>query len=272
MQDTTRKKRYIRHAHAVAASGRITLPFSEVIPTHGAVALPLYGGYNSTRVEGCRYKEILSFGSAYSEVAGSDHGPDGPFDTLAMTVVEKLNILNVVTCDRVVARISSKYPYRANKPGEPDKPGEPEFTTVGSRFEGLRVGKYFFDHLDFGVGVVCECATWANLREAFQGDKKKALTEAALSAPDGAPGPVPKGEQMPRMLGFSLAPSAGKPSNITEVQAQIRIPQFGTVYLGELFVTQYSRQLTMLRVEMGCPIAGDSSAAAAFVSGDPFPP
>jgi hypothetical protein len=261
MQDTTKRKRYIRQASAIAASGRITKPFCDVIPTHGAVALPANGGYSSTRVEGCRYKEILSFGSAYSEVAGSDHGPDGPFDTLAMTVIEKLNILDVVTCDRVVARVSSKFPSK-------DKDGktinEPEFTTVGSRFEGLRIGNNFFAHLDLGVGAVCKCGTWNSLQKGFQGDSKNALMKAALFAPEG--------NQLPRMLGFSLAPSAEESPNRTEVQAQIYVPQFGTVYLGEFFVTQYSRQLTMLRVALGCPVAGDTTVATASMSGDPFPP
>jgi len=261
MQDTTTRKRYIRQASAIAASGRITLPFNEDIPTHGDVALPQNGGYNSTRVEGCRYKEILSFGSAHSEVAGSDHGPDGPFDTLAMTVIEGLNILDVVTCDRVVARVSSTFPTT-------DKEGntinEPEFTTVGSRFEGLRIGNHFFDHLDLGVGVVCNFANWTSMQEGFQGDNGRALRDAALF-------PL-EGDQLPRMCGFSLAPSAGRSSNITEVQAQIRVPQFGTVYLGEFFVTQYSRQLVMLRVEMGSPVAGKQLTGSAHVVGDSFPP
>ena len=261
MQDTTKRKRYIRKASAIATSGRITKPFSDAIPTHGAVVLPVNGGYNSTRVEGCRYKEILSFGFAYSEVAGSDHGPDGPFDTLAMTVIEKLNILDVVTCDRVVARISSKFPSTDRDGKTID---EPEFTTVGSRFEGLRIGNNYFAHLDLGVGAVCNCGTWTSLQKGFQGDSRNALMKAALFAPEG--------NQLPRMLGFSLAPSAEESPNRTEVLAQIHVPQFGTVHLGEFFVTQYSRHLVMLRVEMGCPVGGDASAGGGYVSGDPFPP
>jgi hypothetical protein len=261
MQDTTQRKRYLRQASAIAASGRITRPVSDVIPTHGAVSLPANGGYYSTRVEGCRYKEILSFESAYSEVAGSDHGPDGPFDTLAMTVIEGLNILNVVTCDRVVARIASKFPTM-------DKDGktinEPDFTTVGSRFERLRIGNHFFDHLDLGVGVVCDCGSWTSMQKGFQGDSRNALMKAALFPPEG--------NALPRMLGFSLAPSPEKSSNITEVLGQIYVPQFGTVNLGEFFVTQYSRQLVMLRVELGCPVAGDTTVATASMVGDSFPP
>ena len=130
MEDKTRRKRYLHQASAIATWGHITRPFCELIPTQAASALPVSGGYVSARAEGFRYKEIMSFASAYSEVEGSEHGPDGPFDTLALTVIEKLNILDLVTCDRVMARISSM-----------SKGDDPEFTTVGSRFERLRIGR-----------------------------------------------------------------------------------------------------------------------------------
>jgi len=259
MQDQIRNKRYLRQASAIAASGRVTRPFCEIIPTHAAVTLPLDGGYNSTRAECFRYKEILSIASAHSQVAGSDYGPDGPFDTLAMTVIEGLNILDVVTCDRIVARISSKFPSK-DKAGKTTD--EPEFTTVGSRFERLRVGKYFFDHLDLGVGFVCDCTTWTSMQRGFQGENKDALLKAALSAP--------KGKEMPRLVGFSLA-NPGKSSNITEIQAGIHVPQFGTVYLGEYFVSQYARSLVMLRVDMGCPVGGRVTSGSASTAGEPFP-
>src|SRR5258706_6275761 len=233
MQDQTRKSRYLRQASAIAASGRITRPFSDIIPTHAAVTLPMDGGYESSRVESFRYKEILSFASAYSQVAGSDYGPDGPFDTLAMTVIEGLNILDVVKCDRMVARISSKFPGTVDQgdghdlthevvelfdklrddPKKPPPP-EPEFTTVGTRFEGLRIGNLVFDELDLAVGPLCECTTWARLQASIRSGKLKGpLTEGAMSAPNGDKVELPDGKIMPRMLGFSLAPS-GRSSNI----------------------------------------------------------
>src|SRR5690348_13619660 len=133
MDDKTRRKRYLHQADAIAAWGHITRPFCEPIPTQAALALPVAGGYGSARVDGFRFKEILSFGAAYTEVVGSEHNPEGPFDTLALCAIEKLNILDVVTCDRLVARISSRRDL-AND--------EPEITTLGSRFEGLRIGNH----------------------------------------------------------------------------------------------------------------------------------
>ena len=36
----------------------------------------------------------------------------------------------------------------------------------------------------------------------------------------------------------------------------ILIPGFGVVYFGEYLITPTSRRLTMLRIELGCPITG----------------
>jgi len=277
MEDKTRKKRYVHQASAIATSGYITRPCCDLMPTQGALALPATGGYGSTRVEGFRYKEILSFASAYTEVAGSEHGPEGPFDTLALTAIEKLNILDVVTCDRVVARISSKRTSDSE---------EPEITTVGSRFERLRIGNLFFEHLDFGAGVICECATWGQLRKMLHDEsenedesknkdasknKKVTLKQSGLSAPNGDSIPIPDGEKMPHMVGLSLAPGSGRSANIASVPWKIDVPQFGSVYLGEFFISQYSRRLTMLRVELGCPLAGGGSAGSGSGGGDTFP-
>ena len=263
MEDKTRKKRYLHHASAVAAWGQITRPFCEPIPSQAALALPVTGGYGSARVGGFRFKEILSFGAAYTEVIGSEHGPEGPFDTLALCAIEKLNILDIVTCDRLVARISST--RIVNDP-------EPEITTVGSRFERLRIGNHFFEELDLGAGVVCECVTWKKLQAALQdGKQREALSQAAMAAPNGDRVALPDGKQMPSKIGISLAPGCGRSASIKEVPWSIAIPQVGTVYLGEMFVSQYGRQLVMLRVELGCPLAGGGGSGGAGGGGDSFP-
>jgi hypothetical protein len=263
MEDTKRKKRYLHQANAIAAWGHITRPFSEPIPMQAALALPVTGGYGSARVDGFRFKEILSFGAAYTEVVGSEHSPDGPFDTLALCAIEKLNILDVVTCDRLVARISSRRDLKSE---------EPEITTLGSRFERLRIGNYFFEELDLGAGVLCECVTWRKVREALQdGTKREALSRGVMTAPDGDGVALPDGEQMPNKLGISLAPGCGRSAGIREVPWRIPLEQVGTVYLGEFFVSQYTRQLVMLRVELGCPLSGSGGAGGAGGGGDSYP-
>ena len=263
MEDKTIRSTYLHDASAVAASGQIVSPFEDLIPTQAALALPVSGGYGSTRVEGFRYKEILSFGSAYTEVAGAG-GKDGPFETMATAAIEKLNILDVITCERMVCRIASAFSAGGK---------EPTFTTLGSRFERLRVGNYFWDELDLGAGILADCPTWSKLQNALRnGGTRDQLKRVAMPAPNGDPVPLPEGERMPNLVGFSLGSAAGKSANAMEVPTRINLAQLGTVHLGQFFVNQYTRQLVMIKVDLGCSLNGSGGAGGGKSGGSPFPP
>ena len=122
------EKTFLYHALASGVSGKITLPFQDVIAVQAPSALPFTGGYSSSRVEGFRYKDIFSFSSASTTTAGSEN--ENSYDTLATAVVEGLNVLNVITADRVVARLASKYTKNTR---------EFSATFAGTHFQNLRV-------------------------------------------------------------------------------------------------------------------------------------
>jgi len=61
---------FLYHALATGVSGRITLPFEHSIAVQAPSALPFIGGFSSARVEGYRFEQILSFGSAESSTEG----------------------------------------------------------------------------------------------------------------------------------------------------------------------------------------------------------
>jgi hypothetical protein len=121
-------KTFLYHALASGMSGQITLPFQHVIEVQAASALPFTGGYSASRAEGFRFKDIISFSSASTITTGSETSE--AFNTLATATVEGLNILNVVTADRVVARLASKYSKETRKHSA---------TFAGSYFENLRI-------------------------------------------------------------------------------------------------------------------------------------
>lgn len=122
---------FLYHALASGVSGHITLPFQEVIQVQAPSALPFTGGYSASRAEGFRYKDILSFSFASTVSTGSESSHF--FNTLATATVEGLNIFDVVTADRVVARLASKYSKDT---------GEQSSTFAGSHFENLRIAGY----------------------------------------------------------------------------------------------------------------------------------
>ena len=119
---------FLYHALAVAASGQITVPFQHIIEVQAPSALPFTGGYSASDAPEFRFARIASFASAHSVTTGSEIG--GSFNTLATATIEGLNILNVVTADRVVARLASRY--------TPDTK-ERVNSFAGSHFANLRI-------------------------------------------------------------------------------------------------------------------------------------
>jgi hypothetical protein len=53
---------------------------------------------------------------------------------------------------------------------------------------------------------------------------------------------------------------------------KVQIPGFGTVYLGEFVIAPSQRSITMLRVKLGCPVAGNVLMGFAAGNGMPYPP
>jgi hypothetical protein len=261
-------KRYLFQASAFGIAGQIAHPFNDLIPVQAASALPSVGGFGSARADGFRYREILSFASAYSQVVGTE-AAEGVLEIVSLSVVEKLNLLDVVTCDRIVARLSSKYTsdYEAGS-----GPPESSIVPLGSRFEGLRIGNHFFERLEVAPDYFCqpEQACWTGLCKAVEKDRGL-LQNLSLPAPDGRPVPLPDDLQSTGLLGFCIALGEPKPGEVLGAPLRFEVPQFGTVHLGEFFCYPSSRSLTMLRVELGCSHHGNVSGPETCIRSHPYP-
>src|SRR5262245_56875920 len=120
------KLQFLYHGGAVAASGHITLPFRETMEIQASAALPVTGGHGWARAEKFLHRSYFSFERAETQVVGSYSEKDKAHGTLATTTIEGINIMDIVTCDRVVARITSKYP---------EDESEASFIPLGSRIE-----------------------------------------------------------------------------------------------------------------------------------------
>jgi hypothetical protein len=133
------------HAEAHALAGALKLPFMQGIKKQAFVKLEgqladlpeeerAQRNYFSQHAKNFRLEGIISYAAAHTQVAGhSSDKHDGASVTLATSVVEDLNVLNVVTADRVVAQISTTH-----IPGEPS----PHVTFLGTHFENLRIARH----------------------------------------------------------------------------------------------------------------------------------
>jgi hypothetical protein len=136
------------HAEAHALAGKLRLPFEEHIKKQAFVKLEgnlddlpveerAQRNYFSQHSKNFRLEGIVSYAAAHTQVSGhQSEKHDGASVTLATSVVEDLNVLNVVTADRVVAQISTTH-----IPGQ----YSPHVTFLGTQFENLRIARHRAD-------------------------------------------------------------------------------------------------------------------------------
>jgi hypothetical protein len=284
---------HIYHAHALGVAGNIIRPIPQMISSLASTSLSPMGGHGSDHVENFELKGIVSFRSAFVEVAGTHDKETDTHSTISSAVIEKLEIMGgIVTADRVVARLSSHHPMSAkqvkDQPGK-QKPadkslGEPSITPTGSYFENLRVAGYPIA-LSLKTHLFCEHDTFSKVEDEHKGKLRDSLLCNKLK---GAKGKHPSLdrfyhglEDSPQTHGIYICSMANhldlKANPLYEHELEnfgsvIYVPKFGVIHLAELVIERYSRRLNMVRIHMGSPIEGTISAAALFSNGTTIPP
>jgi hypothetical protein len=266
---------FFYHADGNAIGGVLQRPYPQVITSPTSISLPSAGGYGSSRTDGFRIDHVLSVQAAYAHVAGTvDEGTDGSWTSLVTTVVEGVNILEVVTADRIVAQLSVKHPREGYVP---------TVSLAGCQLVNLCVnGKSLDPQLNLNVFNVQQPENQPRvsflrhpdvLQTAIAHSQK--ITGAA-NAPDWVKfryGWVAS-EKGPEERGYLLCSLVdevrGAPPNTTYGHV-VSIPDFGDLILGELLFDSGSFHLTMLRAEMGCMAQGTLGMAVAASNGRPMP-
>jgi hypothetical protein len=134
---------HVYHAEAHVLSGNLKHPVDQPIEHHAHVVLKNRCSDHITQtVEETSLKGLISFKAGHTRVSGSqiknkkdlwgnDHSG---WVTLSTSVIEGLNVFEVITADRMVAQVSTEH---AEEHGH-----VPKVTFLGTRFENLRVGGY----------------------------------------------------------------------------------------------------------------------------------
>jgi hypothetical protein len=257
---------FLYHTEAVGLSGHISLPVQDTIPLQASIASAIGAGSGKTRVENFRHLDYLSIGSMESHVVSSYSERDQAYGTLASIVIEDLNNLNVVTCDRIVSRLTSKHSKYEKDGKEGTAPGS--FILHGTHFDGLKIAGHTIE-LDLAVGLFSELSTWERLNTAFEtdGDLRKEINALAMHPTTGTQLPVHNG-----IFACTLATFPEKlPRGITRKDHGIYVPHFGTIYAAEYYITATSRRLRMLHVDLGCTVEGCNGHGDSGANGSGYP-
>jgi hypothetical protein len=261
---TTRK--HIFNAEAKIIEGQLRQPIPHQIQPQAHTLLPAEGGYRFSQARDYRIEGVLRIESAYSHVSGnSSLKPDGGWETLSTTVVEGLNILEILTADRVVGQIITTHPAIGHVP---------TISFLGTRFENLRVaGKPV--ELDLDVNILGEKPE----NDAPYTKEGRVLSRIAnqyqrISGSAGVPvelaghyNQLASGLESAEKVECSLVNQAVGSYSGKTFGHIIRIPHFGTVTLGKVTLThsQFAAgtpektlvELTMIDLKLGCAIDGD---------------
>src|SRR5215813_565984 len=281
---------HVYHASAYGLAGELIRPTRHTIPTQSATVLGVGGGRGSQRIENFRFDGIVSFDAAYVEVGGSYDPCHRRHTTFAHSVIEGLNIAEVVKADKIVARMAVYSPHID------DKGGENSFDITGSHFENLRIAGHKLD-VKLATHRFHKCDTFTALEDEYQ--KKSAddiLCRTKLSLPtnlralegefhalDGIADVADewKKNSKKRARGNEafwcsaandLEQHFGKDSEMKAFGCFICIPKFGVVRLAEVVIHKNFRLLNMIRVQMCSTGEGNFNGGGTGGNGGPMPP
>jgi hypothetical protein len=276
------------HAEAHVLSGTLRRPIEQEIEPHAPTELHGRRSGHLTRVvEDVTIEGLVSFKKGSSRVSGAKSLKHNGWVTLSTSIMEGLNVFEVITADRIVSQVSTDHAYEDGH--------FPSVTFLGTQFNNLRVSGFpvaleldyaicgekpagdqsYLDNFDFLDRVRQRTEQIANadglpkdLKDQY--DKDLATIKAMI---DGHKDTEPK-------ITCSLVKSIG-PIPIPGVQSfghVLLIPNFGTVSLGEVEVGEKKYdpmekrpnnyfEVKSIKIKLGCIGHGNVSGVTAMVNG-----
>jgi hypothetical protein len=258
MLKETAHKTYLYNAHGHALSGRIAMPLNQIIAVQAGMSLPTTGGVGHARVDKYRFNDLVSFEAGYTFVSGSSED-NKVYSTLVTATVENLNILGVVTADRVVARLASTHNIQDD---------EARITILGSSIENLRVAGCEV-HIDMDNDLFLRLTTFGAIRNEFQSNPefRKIAADPFLTG-QRRDSIEPCGVAICSLVKDMKIDGSG----LKRQGHALEVPEFGRIFIGEVIAEHSKRTVTMLRMDLGCPVNGNVTAAQSIGNGRPYPP
>lgn len=279
MSDPTHRY-HVYNAEATILEGHLDLPFAQKIGSHTYSKLNEQGGYVTQHSENIRLGGAISFRSAHTHVAGNRDGKvDHGWNTLTTSVIEGLNVMEVLTADRIIAQISTDHPPEGYVP---------RITFLGTRFENLRIiGEPVKVDLDWNIlgpkpADDAPYTTHPDVLDRVTRQYKR------IHAAENLPGDIR--ERYNQLPSSSANRESIECSLVNQVEGSfpgrayghvIDIPDFGKIYLATLRVHHEkfdqgvpkitTISLTMLELKMGCIASGNISLGSGKTNGQSIP-
>jgi hypothetical protein len=234
------------HAEGHALSGEFRHPGRSLIEAQASVSLPTIGGHARAHVDHYFHSDFVSFRSAHTQVSGRWVDEETVLTT-ATSIIEDVNILQVVTADRVVSRLTSTH-KRGKREGH--------IVADGSEFQNLRVLGHEL-RVTLRHKLLSDSETFEQLRNKVASDKDS----GKIAGIDDGVAVCSLVERIDTDL-----PDVDPRRHI------FTVPNFGKISLAEVFAERGRRVLTMIRLELGSPHVANLTVTEASTNGQPVPP
>jgi hypothetical protein len=283
----TKGRTHAYFAEASIISGNLTLPLMREITPQAHAVLSPKGGYLAQHADSYKLEAVISYRSAHTQVAGNRDRKDGHgWSTLCTTSIEGLNVLDILTADRIVGQIITEHPLEGYVP---------HVSFLGTRIENLRIAGHPVQ-VDFDFNILGDKP--ANDAPYSLSDEVKARVAAQYKQITGQPNlPADLQEGYNQLSSTLGSREAVKCSLVNKASGAypgqtfghvIHIPNFGTVTLGKLNVThddfkkddtgketnipqKTTVNLTMIDLDLGCAIAGHAGIGSGSTNGGSHP-
>jgi len=278
-------RRFVFRGNASAIAGQIFRPKTIIVDVGcGASSLGVSGGRSQAQINGKAFDDIIKFGSAFTLAEGlfddakqaaavTDHKGRQSDLTSTTTVTAEtrevsVGVRPVVMLKRVRGTLVSRAPQGS---------GEPSIAPArDTTIQGVDIGGYGLA-VDLNVGFFQKYDTRSKVLAAA--DDQKVLQKNATHFVAGA---LVEGQRSGRgliqrhgVLYTTIVRELRwekKPYPGAKIDGHsVIVPDFGTVYFGELFIHSSERRLTMVRFELGSPIGGYADIGDVGSNGSYYP-
>jgi hypothetical protein len=168
-------------------------------------------------------------------------------------VVEGLKILDFLSVDRMVTRVTSEYKFDKKKSKQDS---ESHIIAVGSHFDNLRLGGYEVK-VTLRHDLLLKSKTFDDLKNNVKNDPKSGKI---VKFGDGV---------VLCSLVEKIETDLEKLPGVEIEGHVIRIPHYGEIALAEVFAKHATRTLTMLRFKLGSPDGGSGTSGGGTTNGQP---
>jgi hypothetical protein len=282
------------HAEAHVLSGHLRRPVEQKIEQHAPVSLKdRRGGHLTRMAEDVSIEGLITFEKGHTRVSGSRSlKPGHGWVTLSTSILEGLNVFEIITADRMVSQVSTEHPMEDGH--------FPHVTFLGTKFENLRVsGIPLKLTLKYGICGKKPEGDRSYLDDLDFLNTVKEQTEKIASG-DGLPKDIADQYDGRLKAIQSLIHNGGSKENgepsvicslVTDIDKSIEkaipgvkvfghvlvIPDFGSVSLGEIKVGEKKYpgserpsnyfELTVIQMSLGCVGTGTVSGGTAANNG-----